>query len=354
MHVHIDFETKSACDLKKCGADIYARHESTDVWCMAYAFDDEEPELWVNKPGTAPIDVLLAVENGATIMAHNAPFELAIWNRALVKKYGWPELNPDNVICTMAMAYAMAIPASLEKAAFALGVDQKKDMVGSRIAVQLSQPRKINPDGSIVWWDDAEKFKILYEYCKQDVRVEQELFKRMMLLTPQERKIWALDYKINQRGVYVDIPSAKKAIKLVEAEKWRLNNRMRAITQNQVATCNAVGQLIDWLRTKGVAVDSVAKASLTDLLATSSLPPECREALLIRQEAAKSSTAKLEAMINGTHIDNRSRGLFQYHGANTGRWAGRRIQLQNLPRPNLSQAQIDEVFNLLEETVYEN
>src|SRR5690606_27920372 len=112
--LHGDFETRSACDLRKAGADVYARHPSTDILCFAYAFDDEPVEIIV---GGEPLPKRVAdhIRSGGTFVAHNAPFEIAIWNHVCSKKYGWPLLEATQCLCTMAMSYAMAIPGSLEK-----------------------------------------------------------------------------------------------------------------------------------------------------------------------------------------------------------------------------------------------
>ncbi len=138
------------------------------------------------------------------LIAHNAPFELAIWNHICVPRYGWPPLRPEQTRCTMAMAYAMALPGSLENASAALGLTQQKDMAGHRLMMQMSRPRAIEPDGTVVWWDDFDKQMQLAEYCKQDVRTEQALCKRLLQLSESEQRIWELDYKINQRGIYID------------------------------------------------------------------------------------------------------------------------------------------------------
>ena len=134
----------------------------------------------------------------------------------MVPRYGWPQLIPENVHCTMAMAYAMGLPGALEDAALALGLQVLKDTEGRSLMLRMARPRSMNPT---VWWDDADKLARLYAYCQQDVRVERELHKRLMPLSATERKVWLLDYKINQRGVPIDIPSVRAAIKVVETTK---------------------------------------------------------------------------------------------------------------------------------------
>jgi DNA polymerase len=352
--IYLDFETKSAADIGKCGADLYAKHPSTDILCMAFAFDDEPVEIWTPDQGS-PLDLILNVaaepnQLGSAahlFVAHNAPFELAIWNTVGVKRYGFPPLLPQQVVCTMAMAYAMALPAKLEKLAPALGIQDGKDMKGHRLMLQLSQPKDITPDGEIIWWQGEEKLKRLYNYCSKDVEVERHVYKRMLGLSEQEMKVWLLDYEINSRGVSIDAKAVKAAIQVVKAEKLRLDAEMREITGNAVATCSSVGQLTHWLRYRGVDVSGVAKGDVIELLENSQLPPDCRTALLLRQEAAKTSTAKLEMMRDGVGMDHRARGLAQYHGASTGRFASRRLQFHNFPRPKLSQTDIESVFGML-------
>lgn len=325
--LHCDFETYSACDLRSEGLDNYARHPSTGIHCMAYAFDDEPVQLWV--PGDKVSSRLMEhIDSGGLVYAHNAAFELAIWNET---GGPWGALLPEQVRCTMAMAYAMGLPGKLEHAAPALGITERKDTAGGRIMLQLSQPKR---DGSL-WTpaDDPDKFQKLYEYCRQDVVVERAMHKRMVELSQQELQIWNLDYRINQRGIRVDLPAIDKAMKLVESHKEKLNKEMLKITEGVVGSCTEVQLLVKWIRSQGVEMPGVAKADVLDALSDPNLPWRVRAALDIRKEAAKSSTAKLAAMRARADKDGIIRNAHQYHGAATGRWAGRGIQVQNLPRP---------------------
>lgn len=348
--LHIDFETRSMIDLKKQGPDVYAKHPTTDVWCMAWAIDDGAPQLMpIIHPDhkTRITGMPEHIRGGGLVYAHNAAFELAIWNEIMAPRYGWPPLKPEQVRCTMAMAYAMALPGSLENASAALGIEDRKDMAGRRVMMQLSQPRSIADDGTPIWWNDPAKLETLYSYCKQDVAVERELHRRMRALSPAEEKLWQLDYRINQRGVAVDLPAINAAIEVVEYEKARLNAEMKRVTGGAVSTCTATGQLGDWIRWQGVEIEGVAKADVIDALADDTLPEPVAKALKLRQEAAKSSTAKLVAMRDRASADGRVRNTKQYHGAGTGRWAGRGMQTDNFPRPNLKQNVIEEVIAAL-------
>lgn len=341
--LHLDFETRSACDLKARGLANYAANPTTDVLCMAYAFDDEPVRLWDGGQSYVKrMDSLIAhIKRRGLVYAHNAAFELAIWNEVLAKRYGWPALKPEQMRCTMAMAYAMGLPGSLDGAAGALGIEQRKDAKGARVMLQLAKPRAVADDGTVTWWDDPAKLAILYDYCRQDVEVERALHKRMRELSPDEQSLWLLDQTINARGIQIDREAIDRAITLVVDEKARLDQAMRDITGNVVAGCTDVAQLTAWLRYRGVSLPGVAKADVAELLAADDMPDDCRQALLLRQEAAKSSTAKLTAMRDRAGADGRMRGLFQYHGAATGRWAGRGPQPHNFPRPTVVHSQDD-------------
>src|SRR3954462_7852810 len=221
-----------------------------------FAFDDEPVEIWTPKRQD-PLDVFLAcavepsVDGGSTaqpiFIAHNAPFEIAIWNGVGVEKYGFPPIVPEQFMCTMAMAYAMALPGSLDGASAAVGIKDGKDMAGHRLMMQLSQPRD-EIDGKVTWWEDEVKFERLYNYCAKDVAVERELYKRLVKLSESERKVWLLDQKINSRGVTIDRKAVSAAIRLVKNEKDRCDTDMRRVTNGAVASCNATAQLTNWLR----------------------------------------------------------------------------------------------------------
>lgn len=347
ISLHVDFETRSAVDLLSAGVDVYARHPSTDALCMAWAVNDQPVQLWrYGEPFPFSREAWEAADE---IVAQNAAFEIAIWTHVCEKKYGWPKLPLEKVRCTMVQCYAMAIPAALAKSAPALGLAIEKDMAGNRVMLRLSQPKKIHEDGTIEWhelFDNLESYAKLYDYCIQDVEVERAVDKRLMRLSPAEQAMWQLDQKINQRGIYADIPAARLAARVIELQEARLDQEMREVTENGVATCRAVSQLSDWLKWRGVKCEGVAKNDVLELLA-GELPDACRRALELRQEAAKSSTKKLLAILNSVCPDGRIRGTLQYHAANTGRWGGRRIQPQNFPRPKISQAVIDQVFEML-------
>lgn len=376
-HCHVDFETRSTVDLKKSGAHVYAKGEHTDALCLAYAFGNEKVNLWkLGEPLPERLKEAM-LDPSVIFAAHNAQFEFLIFNLCCHKKYGWPLLPIERFDCTMIRAYNMGLPGSLDMASKAVGLKHEKDAKGHRIMMQLCKPRAYSYDGQPIWWDAndtsgaldiASKYEHLYRYCIQDIIVERALDQRLLQLSPSEKELWHLDQKINFRGVYCDIPIAARAIDIVATEKKALDKRMRLLTGGRVNTCNSHVPLKEWINDQAIeydesvdfaneaiwdgdvlVVEGVAKDVVNDLLERDDIAHHVRDVLELRKEAAKNSVAKLKAMILGADKDFRLRGLLQFYGAaSTGRWAGRRVQTQNMTRPELKQAAIDDIFEYFE------
>lgn len=334
--LHCDVETKSILNLREVNAYVYFEHPSTDVHCMAWAFDNDEPELWL--PGQpVPEAVRARIEGGGELVIWNAQFERLCFNHVLGPKHGWPVPKLEQYTCAMAMAYAMAIPGALDMAGPVLGLDQHKDQAGGRIMLQLAKPRKKHADGRVDWYTPGthpEKFEKLYAYNLQDVRTEQAAYNRLMQLRPQEKEIWRLDQVVNDRGLYVDDRLCGAALKVVDACLAKLNAEIAKVTDYAVTALSNTAQLTAWVRSRGVVTEGLAKDDLAELLVRDDLPADVKRALEIRQEGAKTSTAKVDKMLTLRMADGRMRGNLQYHGAATGRWAARGAQIQNFPRPS--------------------
>lgn len=344
--LEIDFETRSDLDLKKVGIFKYAESRHTDVWCMSYAFDDEPVQRWL--PGQdLPHRVGEHIMAGGRMRAWNAQFEDNIWAMLCRRDPElWPIVRHDQWVCSAALAARCGLPRRLEDCAKVLGLPVQKDMAGNRLAIQMSKPRKILEDGTIVWWDEEEKLERLYAYCDSDVVTQREVFKALPPVgDPTERKIWLLDQAINRRGVLIDRPVVESAIVLAHRATKKLDAQMVEVTDGAVEKISQAARLTAWAAAKGVTitvenddgedatvpVNSLAKAILRDLLKTA-LPAEVRTALLLRQEGAKTSVAKLGKMLQMVCADDKLRGMLLYHGAGTGRWSGRGVQLHNFPK----------------------
>jgi DNA polymerase len=348
---HLDLETRSSCDLKACGLDVYSKDPTTDVHCAAYAFDDEPVQIWTAAQ-PCPERLRQHIEAGGLVYAHNAAFEIALTNEVLAKRHDWPTLKPEQCRCTMCMAYAMALPGSLENAAPAVGLTERKDGLGKRVMLKLCKPNVNNE----FWTPETapDDFRKLYAYCKTDVEVERALHHRLMELSEQEQAVWTLDHKINQNGILVDLGAIGKALALVAQEKTRLDGEILKVTGGVVGSCTEVQLLVKWIKSQGVKITGLAKADVLDALGGDDLPPQVRNALELRKEAAKSSTAKLVAMRDRAAGDGRIRGIHQYHGASTGRWAGRGVQTQNLPRcrPGIKPQDVEDIIAHLDSRDY--
>lgn len=350
MYKAADFETYSRVDLKTAGLHNYAVDPSTGIHCLSWGSDPFDIQTWV-EGDPFPEELREHIASGGIITAWNAAFEAYLWNLCAVRKYGWPKLPIEQVQCSMAMAYAMSLPGALEKAAAALGLAQQKDMKGGRVMLQLAQPKA---DGTFWTREEApEKFEQLVLYNQQDVRTELAARERLMELSDYEKRIWKLDFDINAKGVQVDLAAVNAAIRLVESEKQRLDADMLRVTGGEVGKCTEVQLLVKWIRNQGVDIKGVAKSDVLDAL-RGELPPAVVAALNLRKEAAKSSTAKLIAMRDAASADGRVRGILQYHGANTGRWAGRRIQVQNYPRTRkgIKQKHVEDIIANLHDRNY--
>jgi DNA polymerase len=346
MKLHLDFETRSTADLRKVGAHKYAEDPTTDVWCAAWAIDDGPVELWAPY-ANADNPLLYALANADQIVAHNAGFERAICRSVMTPRYGWPEIPLEKWRCTMAMAYTMGLPGSLENASAALGLADSKDAEGHRLMLAMCKPRRARKGedpGQIYWRDDEASKQRLYQYCKNDVVVERELEKRLLPLSKAEQEIWFLDQRINDRGVRIDRDLCKSALKIVEDAILPLNKELRKVTGGEVSGVNNSVQLAAWLRSRGVEAASVAKDEVEKLLARDDLPPECQRALEIRQEGSLASVAKFDAFLHCAQDDGRARGLLQYHATGTGRWAGRRVQPHNFKRPGHDEESINGII----------
>lgn len=328
--LHFDVETRSTCDLRKAGADVYFEHPITDLWCYAYAFDDEPPGAW-SRGEEHSDEVLRHIRDGGLVVAHNAGFEYLAINQVLAKRHGWPTIKFSNMRCTAAQAAAMALPRSLGELGKALGLDVTKDEEGRRLMMMMTKPRRIE-NGEPIWWDEPVKVKRLVNYCVTDVLTERGADKKLRVLSPMEHKCWQLDHKINARGVLVDIDAVRDAKKIVSDRLSELQRELQVLTDFAVGSVTQVARIKEWLALQGLDMDSLDKQALREALGRVH-DPKLRRVLEIRQEASKASVAKLDAYEAGVSKDNRCRGLLMYHGAGTGRWTGMRLQPQNFPRP---------------------
>lgn len=330
MRATVDVETFSECDLKKAGAWRYAEDPTTEVLVLTYSIDDGPIGFWW--PGQPmPFALRLAVEEGAIIDAHNAQFERAIWTCILHRRLGWPLPDDHQWDCTQARALNRALPAGLDPLGAALNLDVRKDKVGRSLITKLCKPRKPTKKDPSIRNRDPALLKDLGDYCAQDTRVEIMVRHTLGELPAGERRLWLLDQKINARGIAVDVPGVHAALDVVGQIEEKLGKEFNDLTGLGAGQVSAV---LEWFAGRGLMLEDLTKDTVSEALAERPVDDDpVTRALELRQILSKASTKKLKALLASVCEDGRVRGTQQYHGAFTGRWAGRLVQPQNLPRP---------------------
>lgn len=332
MTVHIDFETRSLVGLKQVGAWVYSEHPSTEILCMKYAIDKGPIKLWLP---LQPFPEFLAeeIEFGNIFEAHNAFFEKAIWQNIGQPRHDFPMVPAVQWQCTAARAAYFALPRALGNCGKALGLSTVKDDDGKKVMMQLAKP---NPKTGkfLDELDNLDKYLQLYQYCETDVASERAISEALPQLPAFEKKVWLLDQIINSRGVPIDRDAVSSALKILEEFQSRLKKEVLEITEGEIKTIGQRSKVIAWCGERGEKLIGYDKASISEHLKKET-HPKVRRLLEIRQALGKTSTAKYEAMKNSCGKDGRIRDVLMYHGAATGRWAGKLVQFQNLPKGNI-------------------
>ena len=335
----VDLETFSSIDIK-AGAFRYMEAEDFEILLIAYAWDNGPVrvlDLTRLHSGHEAQTIYEALTDPAIVkVAHNSAFERAAFHQAL-NIYSPPEQWED----TMIFAAYNGLPLSLEGCGSALGLPVQKDPEGKRLInyfCKPCKPTKANGNRTRNLPEHAlDKWARFIEYCHRDVEVSQAIWLRLakFWVTDFERRIWALDARINERGVMVDLDLAEAAVDVDTAYRAECMEEMKRLTG--LDNPGSIQQLKGWLNIRGLFPDSLDKDAVVELLAKATDPTTIR-VLQLRQLLGKTSTKKYEAMLAGASgVDSRIRGITQYYGASrTGRWAGRMVQLQNLPQNHLA------------------
>lgn len=344
--LHIDIETYSGVDISKSGLYKYVQSPDFEILLFAYAYDDGPVQIVDLAAGEVlPLEVVKDLKAPNVIkMAHNAAFEI----NALRRFY---EIWPDQWQCTMIHALYCGYPAALANAAKAMGFPQdKQKMTAGKALIRYfcvpCKPTKANGNRTRnLYHHEPEKWKIFKAYCKQDVEVEREIenYLSEYPVPKMEWDYWQYDQMINLEGTKVDMDLVLGAIAMSEQASASLSEEIRMISG--IENPNSVTQLRSWIESQlGHPINGLGKEEIENLLndPETKKNPVVESVLRKRKEAAKSSVKKYTAMENAVCQDGRIRGLLQFYGANrTGRWAGRLVQVQNLPRnyiPELSMA----------------
>ena len=348
---HLDFETYSDLDIRKVGGHRYARHPSCEVLICAYLLPGmAEPAVWLPRQEAPPKRLVDWVRGGGKLGAHNASFERVVWRHALTRMHpGLPQVKDSQWVCTAAKAAASGLPRSLDKALTALGLPVSKDLEGSKLIKVFCSPKrpsKKDPRVRILPEEDP-RFQRFIEYCQQDVRGEVALDDALPDLNARERRMFILDMVMNDRGLPIDLPLVEKALKVVQVLEVSIAARVSVLTGGLKAT--QVQKMLDFFTERGIDLENMRAETVRQAVKHEDLSDEAKELLELRVEAGKASTKKLISMMACADPDDHVvQGGFLYHGAHTGRYAGRLVQPHNFIRGTLKDHQRDLVFDLLQ------
>ena len=334
--LHIDIETYSPEALADCGVYRYAEHPDFMILLMAYAFDDAPVTVLDLASGvTLPAPVRRALTDPKVVkVAHNATFERVCIGRMLGRT-----LDPSQWECTMVQCARCGLPMSLGEAAKVLGLEAQKMTEGKALIKKFCTPHDstlLIPGERVRPEDDPKGWETFKAYCGMDVEVERLIDKALAWLEPteDEKTLYALDQLINDRGVQVDLPLVNNAVRMDTIYKARISAEAQSITG--LRNPNSAAQLKAWIKDRtGLELDTLRKDDLPDIKKATD-DPDVHRVLDIRAELNKTSNTKYETMQLTVGGDSRVRGLLQFHGTRTGRWAGRLVQMQNLPQNHLS------------------
>ena len=352
-HLSIDIETRSSVNIGKAGAYKYAQSPDFEILLFAYQWNNDPVKVIDLKNGEElPCWLMQALADPNVIKhAYNAAFEWYCLNQA-----GY-ETPIDQWRCTMAHGLYCGYTAGLDATGKAIGLPQDKQKLttGKALIRYFCVPCKpTRTNGGRTWnqpWHDKDKWDLFKEYCKQDVVTEREILKRLDLfpMPEEEERLWQMDVLMNAYGVRVDTDLIEGALYIDQISTQRLTDE--AISLTGLQNPNSAAQLLQWLRDNGTEADNLQKATVAELLGGIN-PNKVRRMLEIRQQLGKTSIKKYVAMDTARGEGDRVRGLTQYYGANrTGRWAGRRVQMQNLPRNYLKT--LDYARNLVKAKNYD-
>ena len=356
--LHLDIESFSSVSLKDCGVYRYAESPDAELLLFGYSINGEPVKVIdVAQGEKIPDDIIRAIaDDGVIKTAHNASFErifLSVWLRRNYPKYFRSYGNIDDTVgnylspaswrCTMIWSAYLGLPLSLEAVGAALNLTDQKMTEGKSLIRFFSVPRtptKGNPATRNYPKDSPVKWATYKEYNKRDVEVEMQIQHKLRNF-PVPDFVWEeyhLSEMINDRGILIDEQMVDNAIKIDMRVRRALMARM--ITLTGLENPNSNQQLTLWLKDKGIETDSLDKKTVKALIETAS--DDVREVLRLKQQLARSSVKKYQKMQETRCADGRARGMFMFYGANrTGRFAGRHIQLQNLPQnhlPDLAEA----------------
>ena len=336
----IDIETYSDVLLPDCGVHRYAASEQFEILLFAYSLNDEPTQIIDLASGEKIPDKIMEYLTDDSVIktAYNAAFE-----RNCINRFFGLSLKPEGWRCTLVQASMLSLPLSLEGVGEALNLDKKKMSEGKdliRYFCMPCKPTKANGGRTKNLPSDApEKWELFKTYCIRDVDVEKQIRNKLAKfpIPDREQKLYCMDQRINDRGIMVDQELIGHAVACDLLYKETVTKKAYEISG--LENPNSVSQLKDWLNEKGIEVDSLAKAAVEELVENTQ--GDVAEMMKLRLAMSKTSVKKYEAMERSVCPDGRVHGLLQFYGANrTGRWAGRLVQIHNLPQNHMEDLEL--------------
>jgi len=356
---HVDVETFSLALLTTVGTYRYAEDPSTEIMCLMFTFGDEPVNLWIPDPFIpaelerqvrewladyqpggmchfgirVPKRLIWHANNGGRFWAHNAMFERTVLRGPAGKAINFPKTKRNQWHCTMVQAKENGLPAKLGACGKALKCKHQKDEDGRGDMLRLSKPRKPSKNNPATRWipdDVPDKFFNLYTYCVDDVLAERDIHHDCTPITKNERRIYLLDQRINDRGWKVDLKAIEDVQYLIHNYKARIEAKMVALAGMRPTQRE---KLVDWIREQGVDMPNLQAQTVEDYLKQKDQPQEVRWALRMYSLYNMKAPAKYTAMQAAACADDALHGMFNFYGASTGRWSSVIVQLQNLFRP---------------------
>lgn len=365
-----DFETRSKSNLKTEGAYKYSLDPSTRPTCLAFKILGEPTvyflsfevvnRKWKDLPVKLQTLWVHLIKTGYQFSAHNSFFERCIYDNILVKRYGWPEIDPRMRRCTAAKAAACALPRNLAGAGEAMKLSVQKDFRGYQAMMATCKPTKqwnawnnlqakvasgakitdksrqkaLLPEPPVFLEPEAapDVWAVLYRYCKIDVRAEEALDEALPDLIPQEQEVWHFNQLLNWRGLKVDLETVSKVVDIMAVESKKKLVELDDITLGLVTKPGARKSILEFLALEGIELPDLRAKTVDDKLNSFELSENMERLLQIRKALSMTSTKKYHSFLARSTDDGRVRDLVMYHGASTGRDAGTGINPYNFPR----------------------
>lgn len=380
-----DFETKSQCDLRKCGAYKYSLDPSTRATCLAikvhgsstiYFLDYHKINLpWDDHHPAFRTMWLRLIEEEYEFSAHNSFFEKCIYDNILVKRLGWPKIPQRLRRCTAAKAAACALPRNLEGAGEAMRLRVQKDKAGYNAMMATCKPtrqynawvkacaevaagkrvgkkkQELAKESAPPMFNTPEShpeiFEVLYKYCKIDVKSEEELDDALPDLIPQEQEIWHFNQKLNWRGLRFDLPLVTKIVSIMKTENEKKTAELDDITMGLVSKAGAIKSILEFLEMEGVELPNLRAKTVEDALKHFELADNTRQLLELRKALSMASTKKYYKFLE-RGVGDRVRDILMYHGASTGRDTGSGIMPHNFPKGLISKDAVELALEVLQ------